>query len=274
MSSEMPAQSVTLLRLDQADSGPLGVDLSMGSIAGLSLRCPDKEGPNEDCAFAASYGSDSLVLAVADGAGGLPAGHKASGAAIQALADSLQQSAADALLLRTAVLNGIEAAQTAVLSLSNGSATTLTIVALEQHHARCYHVGDSAALIVGQRGKLKLETIPHSPTGFAVEAGFLDASAALFHEHRHLVSNFIGDSEMRIEVGKTLVLARKDTVLVASDGLFDNLQQQEILNIIRSGPIAEAASQLAAMARQRMMKPEPTLPSKPDDLSLLLFRLA
>ena len=270
----MPAQSVTLLRLDQADSGPLGVDLSMGSIAGLSLRCPDKEGPNEDCAFAASYGSDSLVLAVADGAGGLPAGHKASGAAIQALADSLQQSAADALLLRTAVLNGIEAAQTAVLSLSNGSATTLTIVALEQHHARCYHVGDSAALIVGQRGKLKLETIPHSPTGFAVEAGFLDASAALFHKHRHLVSNFIGDSEMRIEIGKTLVLARKDTVLVASDGLFDNLQQQEILNIIRSGPIAEAASQLAAMARQRMMKPEPTLPSKPDDLSLLLFRLA
>jgi serine/threonine protein phosphatase PrpC len=274
MSSEMHTDSTTLLHLDHTDSGPLGVDVPMGSIVGLSLRCPEKDGPNEDCAFAASYGSDSLVLAVADGAGGLPAGHKASGAAIQALADSLRQSAADALKLRTAVLNGIEAAQTAVLSLSNGSATTLTIVAIEPDSVRCYHVGDSAALIVGRRGKLKLETIPHSPTGFAVEAGFLDASDALFHEHRHLVSNFIGDSEMRIELGKTLVLAPKDTVLVASDGLFDNLQQHEIVETIRSGPIAKAAGRLAAMARQRMMKPEPSLPSKPDDLSLLLFRLA
>ena len=274
MSREMPTDSTTLLRLDHADSGPLGVDVPMGSIVGLSLRSPEKDSPNEDCAFAACYGSDALVLAVADGAGGLPAGHKASGAAIQALADSLRQSAADALMLRTAVLNSIEAAQAAVLSLSNGSATTLTIVAVDPNGARCYHVGDSAALIVGQRGKLKMETIPHSPTGFAVEAGFLDASAALFHDQRHLVSNFIGDSEMRIEVGKTLVLAAKDTVLVASDGLFDNLQQHEIVEIIRSGPIGEAASQLAAMARQRMMKPEPTLPSKPDDLSLLLFRLA
>jgi serine/threonine protein phosphatase PrpC len=273
MSSDTSPESSLLLWLDQGEPGPLGVELPQGSIAGVSLPCPDKEGPNEDCAFAASYGSKAVVMAVADGAGGMPAGHRASGTAIKALADSLKQSASDDLLLRTAVINGIEAAQTAVLALSNGSATTLTVMAIEPDSARCYHVGDSAALVVGQRGKVKLETIPHSPTGFAVEAGFLDASEALFHEHRHLVSNFIGDSEMRIEIGKTQVLGRKDTILVASDGLFDNLQQGEIVEIIRSGPLSESASQLAAMARQRMLHPEQGLPSKPDDLSLLLFRL-
>jgi serine/threonine protein phosphatase PrpC len=262
-----------MLWLDEGEPGPMGVDAKQGSIAGVSLPCPDKEGPNEDCAFAAGYGSDALVLAVADGAGGMPAGHRASRTAIQALGESLAESATENLLLRTAVLNGIEAAQKAVLALSNGSATTLTIMAIEQGSARCYHVGDSAALIVGQRGKIKLETIPHSPTGFAVEAGFLNASDALFHEHRHLVSNFIGDSEMRIEIGKTLTLARKDTVLVASDGLFDNLQQNEIVDIIRSGPLSDSARELATLARQRMLQPEPGLPSKPDDLSLLLFRL-
>lgn len=273
MSTENPGDYSVLLWLDSQEPGPLGVEVSQGSVAGTCIPAPGREGPNQDCAFAASYGPEAIVLAVADGAGGMPAGHKASATAMQALSDSLHDSWQESLLLRTAVLNGIEAAQRSVLNLGNGSATTLTIVAVDQDSFRSYHVGDSAALIVGQRGKVKLETIPHSPVGFAVEAGFLDASEAMFHEHRHLVSNFIGDSEMRIEIGKTQVLAKKDTVLVASDGLFDNLQQQEIVNIIRSGPLSESAAQLAAKARQRMIEPGPDEPSKPDDLSLLLFRL-
>ncbi len=274
MSADMQDDYSVLLWLDSQEPGPLGVDISQGSVAGTCIPAPGREGPNEDCAFAASYGPDAIVLAVADGAGGMPAGHRASATAMQALSDSLSDSRKLSLLLRTAVLNGIEAAQRSVLELGNRSATTLTIVAVDQDTFRSYHVGDSAALIVGQRGKVKLETIPHSPTGFAVEAGFLDASEALFHEHRHLVSNFIGDSEMRIEVGKTQLLARKDTVLVATDGLFDNLRQQEIVEIMRSGPLSESAAQLAAMARQRMLEPRPEDPSKPDDLSLLLFRLS
>jgi serine/threonine protein phosphatase PrpC len=273
MSVDMQDDYCVLLWLDSQEPGPLGIDISQGSVAGTCIPAPGREGPNEDCAFAASYGPDAIVLAVADGAGGMPAGHRASSTAMQALSNSLSESRKQSLLLRTAVLNGIEAAQRSVLDLGNGSATTLTIVAVDQDNFRSYHVGDSAALIVGQRGKVKLETIPHSPTGFAVEAGFLDASEALFHEHRHLVSNFIGDSEMRIEVGKTQLLAKKDTVLVATDGLFDNLRQQEIVDIMRRGPLSESAAQLAAMARQRMLEPRPEDPSKPDDLSLLLFRL-
>ena len=34
-------------------------------------------------------------------------------------------------LLRTAILNGIEAANLAVMSLGNGSATTLTVITIE-----------------------------------------------------------------------------------------------------------------------------------------------
>ena len=80
--------------------------------------------------------------------------------------------------------------------------------------------------------------------------------------------------EFPLVPSKTQVLAKKDTVLVASDGLFDNLHQQEIVDIIRSGPLSESAAQLSALARQRMIEPQPEDPSKPDDLSLLLFRLA
>lgn len=248
------------------------IKLAGGTAVGLCRRNPAKETANEDCIMACGYGQDALILAVADGAGGLPAGHRASNLAIQALQDSLGQSHDQQLLLRTAVLNGIEAANRAVMALSNGSATTLTIMAIDNATARPFHVGDSPALIVGQRGKVKLQTIPHSPTGFAVEAGFLDEAEALFHEERHLVSNFIGNDEMRIEVGKTHVLARRDTVLVASDGLFDNLRVPEIIQVIRAGDLHGCMTQLERMAGERMTQPGGGHPCKPDDLGIVMFR--
>ena len=102
----------------------------------------------------------------------------------------------ETMLLRTAILNGIEA----VLSLANGSATTMTVATIEGLIARMYQVGDSEAMVVGQRGRIKSQTMAHSPTGFAVEAGFLDERAALHHEERHLVSNFIGTTDMHIDI--------------------------------------------------------------------------
>ena len=68
---------------------------------------------------------------------------------------------------------------------------TATVITIEGLHARSYQIGDSEAMIVGQRGLIKLQTLPHSPTGFAVEAGFLDEREALHHAERHLVSNFL-----------------------------------------------------------------------------------
>jgi serine/threonine protein phosphatase PrpC len=125
---------------------------------------------------------------------------------------------------------------------------------------------------VGQRGRIKFQTIAHSPTGFAVEAGFLGESEALFHAERHVVSNFIGNNEMRIEVGAPVALAKCDTLLIASDGLTDNVRIDEIVEKIRKGPIGDALDQLAQVARARMLGVDSRQPSKPDDLTVLLMR--
>jgi hypothetical protein len=61
-------------------------------------------------------------------------------------------------------------------------------------------------------------------------------------------------------------------VLVGSDGVFDNLLPNEIADRIRRGPLAEAARRLASACLERMLVPSPGVPSKPDDLSFLLFR--
>ena len=250
------------------------VDISVGGgfMVAFTCRAPDKESENEDCVAAIPYGPDAVVLVVADGAGGLPAGRRASHTAVRSLEQLLNVAAAETMQLRTAILNGIDSANEAVLALGNGSATTLTVVTIEGRIARSYQIGDSEAMVVGQRGKIRAQTMAHSPTGFAVEAGLLDQRDALHHEERHLVSNFIGMADMRIDMGAGIQLNPLDTVLLASDGLTDNIHMHEITEMVRKGPLSEAVSSMTSLARRRMTVETVHQPSKPDDLSVILFR--
>jgi serine/threonine protein phosphatase PrpC len=83
----------------------------------------------------------------------------------------------------------------------------------------------------------------------------------------------VGSAEMRIEVGSPIRLAPRDTVLLATDGLLDNLSLQEIVDGIRTGPLAKVHLRLAQTCQQRMREPDGGHPSKPDDVTFLLFRL-
>ena len=262
-----------ILLLDAAEEPQqLQLDVAGGTAIAYSRREPGKETENEDTVAIIPYGPDAAVLVVADGAGGLPAGKRASLTAVRTLAASLQSAIDKTMLLRTAIMNGIEAANAAVLALANGSATTMTVVTIEGLDTRSYQIGDSEAIVVGQRGRIRLQTTAHSPTGFAVEAGFLDERDALHHESRHLVSNFLGTNDMRIDVGATVKLNPRDTVIVASDGLMDNVHVDEIVECIRKGPLTDAVAVAVDLADRRMRAASEGQPSKPDDLSLILFR--
>ena len=272
MGDEPTAQTELLVLNGAFEPDQAEVNVAGGSAVALSRKDPGKQSENEDTAAVIPYGPGAAVLVVADGAGGLPAGKRASLTAVTTLAASLQTAMDKTMLLRTAILNGIEAANEAVLALANGCATTMTVITIEGLIARSYQIGDSEALVVGQRGLIKLQTTAHSPTGFAVEAGFLDEREALHHEDRHLVSNFLGTTDMRIDVGAGVELRPRDTVLVASDGLTDNVHLDEIIEHIRKGDLAESAATLVELAEQRMSGATSGQPSKPDDLSLIMFR--
>lgn len=246
--------------------------IASGVAAVYTARCPEKQTPNEDAAVLISCGPNSGVLAVADGFGGQPAGEQAARLALQSLASAIERALADGGTLRAGILDGFERANEAVKDLGVGAATTLVAMEIDAGRARSYHVGDSMALITGQRGKLKFQTVSHSPVGYAVEAGWLPEDEALHHEELHIVSNMVGSAEMRIEIGPSLRLCPRDTVLLASDGLFDNLPTQEVVHLIRKGPMADVVTLLAAECDRRMRSPEASQPSKPDDLTFVLFR--
>ncbi|MBT8095713.1 MAG: protein phosphatase 2C domain-containing protein, partial [Woeseia sp.] len=259
--------------LDGATEGDQrSLSVAGGQLVAYSCRAPDKDTDNEDAVAVIPYGDDAAVLVVADGAGGLPGGRRASQTAVTELARSLAESRVESALVRTAVLNGIEAANRAVLDLGTGAATTLTVVAVEGRTARTFQIGDSEALIVGNRGLIRAQTMAHSPTGFAVEAGFLGEREALHHEERHLVSNFMGTSDMRIDMGAVVDMQARDTIMVASDGVTDNIHVHEVVDIIRKGPLPKAIDALIRLATHRMNSDASSQPSKPDDLSVILFR--
>jgi serine/threonine protein phosphatase PrpC len=255
-------------RMDAPEVHPI----AGGTVAAFSTASPTRETDNEDAAILITAGADRAVLAVADGLGGQRGGAQAAELALATLAECVGDAAPSGDGLRSSILDGIERANQRLAEQGAGGATTLAAVEIDGASMRPYHVGDSMILAVGQRSKLKLCTVSHSPVGYALEAGLLDEAEAMNHEDRHLVSNVVGTKEMRIEVGRTLLLRPRDTVLLGSDGLFDNLHLGEIVELVRKGPLERAAAALADGARRRMSEPEPGSPSKPDDLTFLLYR--
>lgn len=253
-------------------SMPLRQRLGLGSTVLYTARSPTKETVNEDAVALVAVRHDAAVLIVADGLGGLPSGDTASSLVVHTLTEQLLAAAASGAVIRDAVLDGIEKANAMVLAQGSGAASTLAVVELQGNTMRSYHVGDSLILLSGQRGKIKFQSVAHSPVGYAVEAGWLDEEEAVHHEERNIVSNVIGSAAMRIDVGPAVTLAPRDTLTVASDGLADNLYMGEIVEAVRAGSLDQAGKALLETCRERMLHPQPGLPSHPDDLSFIIYR--
>ena len=249
---------------------PLGGPFLDGTAAWFARPCPGQEGPNEDSAALIPLTRNRGLVMVADGVGGMPHGDKASRTAVEAISECARTALAVGDSISQALLDGIDAANLRVSALGGGAATTLALVDLAPGEIRSYHVGDSEILVVGQRGRIAHLTTSHSPVGYGVHAGLIDAADALVHEDRHLVLNTIGSPDMRIEVGPRVRLHPRDTVLIGSDGLFDNLHLDEIVATIRKGPLDRVARTLVERCTARMAAAGD--PCKPDDLTFVLLR--
>jgi serine/threonine protein phosphatase PrpC len=246
------------------------IQTNIGKVGYFNMKSPDKSGDNEDAAAIIQTDEDTLILVIADGVGGLPSGAQASNILIKKIKDACKDYQEQGLELRDAILSGIEKANNEIINLNAGSATTLAAVVIQKSFIRTYHVGDSAIMVVGQRGKLILENVLHSPTGYAVESGMMTEDEALLHKDRHIVSNVIGTRDMHISMSVPIKLKKFDTLLLASDGLIDNIDKSTIMEIIRKGNLSDCLNRLLKLTNQRMTSGDPAY--KPDDTSCILFR--
>lgn len=268
MKPSTPARSY----LQQSMRGCDLMDLGRGTIAIHSS--PMLPGScNEDGAAIIPVDDERLVLAVADGVGGCPCGEDASAIALTTLAGQLATVNGETSGIRNAVLTGFEEANLGVMDIGRGAATTLVALEIIRDCVRPYHVGDSLFMVIGGRGKIKARIYGHTPAGLALRAGLIDESRALHHDQRHIVSNLVGDQHMTIDVGTPIQLSPRDTVLVASDGLFDSLTTAEIGKLATRKPLKAAVTGLVEASRHSMSSARRTW-STPDDLTVLAYRPA
>lgn len=251
---------------------PECIDTGTYRIGIHSARRPGKEGANEDGALCLGLSDGSLVVAVADGMGGHAAGEQAAATALRAIEEAVRGSLAQGRGLRAGVVDGIDAAHAAVQALQGDGGTTLVAATIEGDEVRTIHVGDAAAVLMTGQGRVVHATASHSPVGYALEAGLLDEDEAIVHVDRHLVSNAVGLGPMKIELGPVLTWRPRHTMVLGSDGLFDNLRLDEITGFARKGELRTASTRLAELARRRMDEESRDAPSKPDDLTFLVVR--
>lgn len=260
--------------VDRHSESPDVVSLGNRELVVFSARSPAKTTRNEDSLGLIAW-PDALLVVLADGVGGQPGGGNASELAVQLLIDRFKNVNDDQIsmdVFRGGVLDAFELANVEIQKLGNGSATTLTALTILGNLIRVFNVGDSSTLICGGKGKLKFENTAHSPTGYAIAAGMLHSDDALHHDERHLISNIVGSPEMHIDIGPVQKIHPRDRIVVASDGLWDNMYVEEVNNAARVVPLYKAAEVIYGTCRNRMLRSGGQLPGHPDDLSFVVIR--
>jgi serine/threonine protein phosphatase PrpC len=258
-----------ITRFNAMDEDAVSTTLPHGEVAYFSRRSPGKESPNEDALGVIPVDEETTVLVVADGLGGMPAGEQASQIVVECLIETLQD---ESISVREAILTGIDEANQEIMDLKTGAGTTVSIAELTGNKFRAYHAGDSLILLTTSHGNIKHQSLSHSPIGYAQICGAINAEVAMRHPERNLISNYVGCADMNINIGPVIELAPQDTLILSSDGLSDNLYEEEICEYIRKGPMLEGVNEMIQECRKNMFSPLPDRICHPDDLTLVCFR--
>ena len=217
-------------------------------------------GSATDVGMVRAQNEDNLLVeeplfAVADGMGGHAAGEVASEAAIEALRVSFRgDRSIDGLT------EAVKAANRRVWQLGQadadrrGMGTTLTAAALvddgDDETLIIANVGDSRVYLL-RDGDLSQVTEDHSLVEELVREGRLSPEEALVHPQKHVVTRVLGmGPEVDVDMFPVIPY-RRDRLLLASDGLFNELTHDEIAAVLRrtSDP-SETARELVTRAKQ------------------------
>lgn len=213
---------------------------------------------NEDYAGVSVYHADVLLAVVCDGMGGHAAGDVASRMAGELLqkaweeADAITTSGEAEQWFRT----NIQKVNDQIFSLSSrdeslkGMGTTIVSAICTEKFATIANVGDSRCYIINPDG-LKQITDDHSLVNELVKIGELTKEDAENHPRKNVLLRALG-TELSVEVDTlTIPFEKNDYLLLCSDGLTNQLSDEEIEKIIRSDHgLEEKADQMVDLANQ------------------------
>ncbi|MEI7547058.1 MAG: Stp1/IreP family PP2C-type Ser/Thr phosphatase [Actinomycetota bacterium] len=207
---------------------------------------------NED-----AFVAQSMFFGVADGMGGHQAGEVASEIAATTLRDRLSAGAGSVDVAVAAVVEANAAIfQGAHNNLDQrGMGTTLTamVVLPDQGSGTrlaVLNVGDSRTYVM-RNGRLRRVTLDHSYVQELVSTGHITEQEARHHPRRNIVTRALGiEPSVRVDTW-VMPLVRGDRYVLCSDGLVDEVDDDEIAAVLAVHPSPQsAAEELVAVANR------------------------
>jgi protein phosphatase len=199
---------------------------------------------NQD-AYYFHVGEQEALILVCDGMGGARAGNIASRMAAETFVSVVEQSDGQPPERLT---RGLEAANRAVFrtAVENsdffGMGTTLVSALICGKVAHVINVGDSRAYYITENG-IRQVTRDHSVVEDMVARGDITPEEARLHPRKNLITRALGaEPQVRGDLFE-LELSEGDALLLCSDGLSNQLSDQEILYEVIHGGDHESCCQ-------------------------------
>ena len=193
------------------------------------------------------------LWAVADGMGGHAVGDFASRMVIETLSDipspiSLLSYIADARE-RLQTVNQQLRAEAAIRKVQTIGSTVAVLLAYEGHCGYLW-AGDSRIYLC-RNGRLNLLTRDHSQLEKLKSQGQLNAEDAINHPAQNMITRAVGALDTLDLDEDTMEVNDEDVFLLCSDGLSNEVSEQEIRSALVPGKCRQASEALVNMALQR-----------------------
>ncbi len=249
---------------------------------GLSSDIGMIRGNNQDSMFALFGTSVSVesrpdfgLFIVADGMGGHHDGERASAITIRSIAEymtekfylsllKIQTPDTERPIIAEVLAEAVQKANEAVSGEIPEGGTTVTAAAILGDLVYIAHVGDSRAYLISSDG-IEQITRDHSLVQRLIELDQLTPEEAAAHPQRNVLYRAIGQSE-NLEVDAiTRRLTPGSRLLLCSDGLWNQISESNLLQIIQSSKSPQdACDQLIRIANDR---------GGPDNITVLLIQI-
>ena len=198
-------------------------------------------------------GHSGILLALSDGMGGHQAGEVASALVLESLKSELSRGVDGSIQARLdeAIQRANRDVRTAAMSADRkGMGATLVVVFIRDTQAYIAEVGDSRGYLL-RAGRLRQMTRDQSLVQLRVEQGVMTASEARHAPARNVILQAVGlDTRVRCAIGR-LELRRGDRLMLCSDGITNEVSDDELRQIMTDSPPRAACETMIALANER-----------------------
>ncbi len=235
-----------LLYLEMAQGTDRGIVRSLNEDQLLAVLPDDPQVQREK----------GMLFVVADGLGGQTQGERASELAVTTIREVYYQVAEreSGLALRQAVEEANRRIYIANVALKQedtekSMATTCVVAVLQGHELVVANVGDSRAYVI-HKGEMRQVSRDHSLVADMVRAGEITAEEARQHEQRNKIYRSLGYQPVEEVDLFSESVEDGDLLLLCTDGLYNLIRDEEMLNIILGAGVQQSVARLIACANQ------------------------